>query len=122
MENNYKHLKAFLSDDFIIDNELGIAIVDGKEVYFSEYRLLDELPNGFFRYDVRHKDNSLVWATIEKKVSVNFVATIISDEEIELERHDYCIAGKHCEDYYHEIKDYEIAEYFDGNTCLIEED
>lgn len=114
--DNFKHLTAFLPEDFIIDNELGIAIVDGKEVYFSEYRILDNVPNGFFKYEIRHKDNSLDWATIESKVRANFVATIISDEEIHLDKHTYIIAGKPCEDYYNEIKEYEISEYFDGNN------
>lgn len=59
-----------------------------KEVKFfwtKEKRIeLNEVPKGFFRYRIRHHDNSQdIPVTLEKKVFVNHYHDVLSDKEID---------------------------------------
>lgn len=81
-----------LHPDFICDYEVGKAEINIRgveepiEVYFTELRVPNfEVPEGFFKYEVRGSDKDGSWATLENiRVCVNFVATILSDKEIPL--------------------------------------
>lgn len=87
------NMAILLNSDFICDKEIGsaeISIWDGekeyvREVYFSELRIPNkEIPKGFHRFEVRGSDKDGSWATIEKNVVFNHVATILSEDEISL--------------------------------------
>lgn len=116
-------MKLFFSNpdrhsDFVCDHEIGIAKVNGLEVYYTELRIKNEdVPEGFFKYEVRSADFEPRWATIEKWVGVNHCATILSEVEIPMEEHhEYEIMGKPRVDDYTEIKEYEIIEsYWDDD-------
>lgn len=100
--------------DFVCDHEIGIAKVNGIEVYYTELRIKkEEVPAGFFKYEVRSSDYGPEWATIEKWVGVNHCATILSEVEIPMENHEeYEVDGKKRVDDYTEIKTCEIIEDF----------
>lgn len=101
--------------DFIANYEIGTAIVNGREVYYSNDRIpMSEVPEGFYRYEVRSKDNGSGWATIENSVIVNFAATIITDEKIPFTKHAWFnpFTGSDGVDDYCDIESYEITEDF----------
>lgn len=106
-----------LNSDFICDHEIGIAIVNGRKVYFTELRInMADVPEGFHRYEIRSSDDGSRWATIEPLVIVNHCATILSKDEIPMEvTIEYpLVNGKQRIDKYTDIKEYEIVEdYWD---------
>lgn len=103
--------------DFMVNYEIGTAIVNGREVYYSEYRIpMSEVPEGFYRYEVRSTDKNDDWATIEENVVVNFIATIITDEKFYLSKHIWFnpFTGSDGVDEYCDIVSYEIiSDYWD---------
>lgn len=97
-----------LDEDFICDNEIGKAIVNGREVYYTNLRIRNaDVPDGFFKYEIRSSDFDDTWATIENFVWVNHIATILTDEPFEMVNHGYNENDK-----YLEISSYEITEDF----------
>ena len=80
---------------------LGKVVINGVEFYYSNIRIpRNEVPDGFTKYEVRESDIGGDWATIERGVMVNFAATLLTDQPIELEEHTF--RGR--KDYYTEIE------------------
>lgn len=80
--------------------------VNGNEVtidaFFTDEHIYDkDVPKDLFKYEVRSCDDSEDWATIEPRVYVNHIATIVVDTPIEFEVHEN-------NDRYNEIVDYDV--------------
>lgn len=75
--------------------------VFGKKMLFTILRVnIDSLPEGLFRYDIRHCDDD--WsapATIEKTVLVNHMGAVITDEKFDLGENGYLCFDKE-DDFY----------------------
>lgn len=70
--------------DFMEINALGLAVVDGVQVFYTDWHFTDEVPEGYHKYEIRTADDSNRWCTLEESVTVNLGGTIISKEEFPL--------------------------------------
>lgn len=51
--------------------------------WLTDYRIPDdEVPKGYVKYEIRHSDyDDMIFATLEKRVVVNFAATFLTDKK-----------------------------------------
>jgi len=100
----------FEMPDFVCNHDLHKCEITYKanckettiEAFFTDERIADnDIPEGLFKYEIRSADNSEEWATIERRVGVNHIATIVVDTPIEFEVHEN-------NDCYNEIVDYDV--------------
>lgn len=69
-----------LSEDFMIDHEIVVAVINGVKVYYSPDRIEKKnVPAGFHRYEIRSSDDGKKWSTLENFVGVNFAGTVLSE-------------------------------------------
>jgi hypothetical protein len=70
--------------EFMEINALGLAVVDGIQVFYTDWHFTDKVPEGYYKYEVRTADDSNKWCTLENSVKVNLGGTIISKTEFPL--------------------------------------
>lgn len=70
-----------------------LAEIDDREVLFTNVRIdRNTIPEGLYCYDIRESDGfSGVAATLENKVIVNHMGTVLSKEEFPMENGVYSI-------------------------------
>lgn len=86
--------------------------VCGKPGLFAEDRVLnDSVPEGFFKYEVRHDDMGLGEpAEVARGILINFLGTLLMEEKLEpLENEGYCFI------------DEGDWEYLGERSCTLEE-
>ena len=66
--------------DFTCKYDMRCCTVNGRKMYCTKERIADkDMPDGWYKADVRSSDHSDKWSTIEPSVAVNHVATLVSD-------------------------------------------
>lgn len=66
--------------DFTCKYDMRRCTVNGKKMYCTKERIADkDMPDGWYKAEVRSSDHSDKWCTIEPSVAVNHVATLVSD-------------------------------------------
>ena len=89
------------------DEDFELIEVAGQTALFTENRYVDEtVPMGLHCYQLRHSDDGEKFASLERRISVNFGGTVITKECIDLGR-EQCIEfdeesepnflGEHCQ-------------------------
>lgn len=92
MRNLFKEMPDFTCNHDLHKCEITYK-ANGKETtidaFFTDERISDkDMPKGLFKYEIRSADDSEDWSTIEPKVGVNHIATIVVDTPIEFEVHE----------------------------------
>lgn len=92
MRNLFKEMPDFTCNHDLHKCEITYK-ANGKkktiDAFFTDERIDDnEMPEGLFKYEIRSADNSEEWATIERRVCVNHIATIVVDTPIEFDVHE----------------------------------
>lgn len=85
----------------------------GKKGLFTDYRVIPEsVPDGFFRYEVRHDDDSIGIPTeAAKRILVNFLGTLLMEEPMpETE-----------EEQGYKLISYDDWDYIDERCCTLKE-
>lgn len=98
--------------DFIMlpDEDFELIEIAGQTALFTENRYIDaEVPMGLHCYQLRHSDDGERFASLERRVAVNFGGTVITKECIDLGRAQ-CIEF-----------DEETEPNFLGERCLMED-
>lgn len=70
--------------EFMCANSLGLAVVDGVQVFYTDWHFSGQVPEGYYKYEIRTSDNSYRWSTLEDSVNVNLGGAIISKTEFPL--------------------------------------
>lgn len=111
MRNLFKEMPDFTCNHDLHKCEITYK-ANGRETtidaFFTDERIGNsEIPDGLYKYEIRSADGCEDWETIEKRVTVNFIATVVVDKPIILELHE----GN---DFYNEIVDVE-SDYGDDD-------
>lgn len=93
--------------DFTCNHDMRRCTVNGKDMFCTDERIKDEdMPKDLYKAEVRSSDHEPKWATIEPKVCVNHIATLVSDQPFNFDKEMHLSNGK--VDPYIEVKSYEI--------------